>query len=63
MEFAGGQGRFSLCKASIDVGVNLRDATRRMNGDDRVLMGFELSERSHDDRLELFQARRDEKIL
>lgn len=63
METVEGHGKFSLGKPSIDIGVNLRDATRGVNGDDRGLMVVELSERSHDDDgLELFQARQHEII-
>lgn len=49
------KGHDSLSKAGIDIGVDLRDATGRMDGDDRGLMVLELSERSHDDSLALSQ--------
>ena len=39
----------SLSEASIDIWVDLRDATRGMNGDDRGLGIVEFSERSHDE--------------
>lgn len=46
-----------LSEACIDVRVDLRDATRGMDGDDRGLGITEFSERSHDDdSLELSQA-------
>jgi hypothetical protein len=45
----------SLSKAGIDIGIDLRNATGRVDGDDRGLMVLELSERSHDDSLALSQ--------
>lgn len=38
---------YLLSKTSIDVGINLRDPTRRMNGDDRGVLVPQLSESSH----------------